>query len=138
MQMIHWEIIVNPGKWAVHPEGYIPGKDGCVFPDWQYQTLLLPHFHTGAIIVDEYDGAVFEGKQLDHLERNLQWALERYWGLENRTWQVTTLFEAFSDFKESSQKEEFSGKQICDLLEKTLEMIKRAKNLNAAIAFFGD
>jgi hypothetical protein len=135
--MLDWQIVISEKERTFLPN-YDPHKDGCWFPNLHYQTLLLPNFHTGAVIVDEYDGAVFEGKQLDYLERNIQWALERYEGLENRMWQVTTVFEAFSDFKESSQKEEFSGKQICDLLEKTLEMIKRAKSLNAAIAFFGD
>jgi hypothetical protein len=135
--MLDWQIVILE-KNRQHPEGYDATKDGCFFPDWQYQTLLLPHFHTGAVIADKYDGAIFEGEQLEYLERNLQWALDCYEGLTNRSWYVVTTFDTSANQIERTNQEQFSGNVICALLEKTLRMIARAKSLNAAIAFFGD
>ena len=132
--MIDWQIMVGFGKWSKFPDGYDRFKDGAWFPDFHYQELLLPHFHTGKCIVDEYGTTVFSGEELNRLELQLHWLLEKYEGLVEKRWTVTTQF----DGDEKSTVQIFEGQVICELLEKTLKMIAKAKSLNAQIAFFGD
>jgi hypothetical protein len=136
--MLDWQIL----KDSQYLPNYDRNRDGCWFPDWHYQELLLPHFHTGRVLVDEYSRTEFSGEELERLEANLRWALDRYEAKVD-AWQVTTeavttAASKVEDHNRSSSRVIFQRDIIVDLLEKTLALIQRARAEDACLVFFGD
>jgi hypothetical protein len=136
--MIDWQII----KDGEYPHNYDCNRDGCWFPDWRYQELLLPHFNTGHILIDEYGRTEFYGAELQRLEANLQWALDRY-DAKVAAWSVTVEVidpaqPAADPPNRTIERVVFERDVIVNLLEKTLHMIQRARAEDASLVFFGD
>lgn len=117
------------GEILAFPPGYDQQTDGCCFPDWSYQGALLVHFQTGSVIVDEYDGGLFKGADLGYLQKWLSWALDRYEGAPDSIDHLD-----LSSFESVPLKRDV----IVQVLSKTLEMIKQAKERNACLVFLGD
>jgi hypothetical protein len=136
--VIDWQILKD-GQFLPN---YDRNRDGCWFPDWHYQELLLPHFHTGRVLIDEYGRTEYCGDELQRLEDNLKWALDRY-DAKIGAWSVT--IEAvdppelsIEQISQTANRFVFHRDTIVGLLEKTLEMIQRAHAEDACLVFFGD
>jgi hypothetical protein len=66
--MMDWQITVN----GSFPAGWDEHVDGCWFPDFDSQRLLLPLFDAGDQPIDEYGGTEFDTAAVVRLRTHLR------------------------------------------------------------------
>jgi hypothetical protein len=124
MQMIDWKIVISKNN-QKFPEGCDATNGTCQFPDWESQKQLLPYFKAnGTKHLEDYDDVFFSGQELEQLRDSLEVALQQF----------TPRQFTPQQFIRPSSNRKIAREVLC----KTLEMIERARDLNATIAFFGD
>jgi len=109
------------------------------FPNWDLQNELIPYFTVDGNIVDCYDGAVFEGPQLDTLIMQLDIAITdiktkpKEWPISEERLQVY-----WDDVKSDSLAPLQPREQSIAVLERAVELAKQARKSNEKLHFVGD
>jgi hypothetical protein len=125
--MIDWQVRIeghNPPGWDTH-------RDGCWFPDFNYQRYLLPFFNVGETPIDEYGRTEFREGDLRRLREHLDY----YRGIfeaKPTAWSVTESAGG------QSRTIHLEQDKILAVIDKTLAMIEVALNGGGTIVFRGD
>lgn len=125
--MIDWQIIVNGN----YPTDRNEHSDGCWFPDFDTQRLLLPLFDVGDQPIDEYGGTVFDTAAVVRLRTHLRWQRSYFEG-KPALWTVSeTTINGVEELN-------LDRDEVLRIIDKTIEMASRAEALNAGFRFRGD
>jgi hypothetical protein len=67
--MLSWHVMpkvdTDQKNWISVRTEIMKTATACFFPDFDLQGELLPYFETDKLKIDPYDGAFFEGKDLE-------------------------------------------------------------------------
>ena len=125
--MIDWQVIVD----GEFPPGWDQHKDGCWFTDFDMQVLLLPYFDVGKQPIDQYGGTVFDQDDIKRLYMHLQDHRE-FFARREEKWQIFEKSNVVSNIFEVNRDD------IVKVLDKTIEICKKAIEMNGQILFRGD
>lgn len=125
--MIDWQVQIE-GR---DPPGWDHRRDGCWFPDFDYQAYLLPSFDDGGATIDPYGGTEFKDVQLRRLRDRL---LKLRITLQARP-AFWTVSEASGEPRRIILLER---KKLLAVVIKTLQMIDFALENGGSIVFRGD
>lgn len=125
--MIDWQVMVD----SRDPDGWDRHRDGCRFPDFDYQEYLLPYFDIGDVPIDPYGATGFHDGDLQRLRKHLHHLHDVVEG-KPETWSLTES----ANGKDSTIRLERA--KILALLDKTLEMIDFALSHGSVLIFRGD
>jgi hypothetical protein len=126
-RMIDWKVTVG----GQLPPDWESRRDGCWFPDFEMQHLLLPHFDVGDQPIDEYGKTIFESKAVARLRTHLS-AYRSQVEAQPESWSIT---------ERSSRGERIflvDREAVLAVIDKTLVMIEHALSRGGELIFFGD
>jgi hypothetical protein len=125
--MIDWKVTVG----GQLPPDWESRRDGCWFPDFEMQHLLLPHFDVGEQPIDEYGETIFDSGAVARLGRRLS----AFRG------QIESKAESWSITERSSRGEEtflVEREAVLAVIDKTLAMVEYALSRGGELVFSGD
>jgi hypothetical protein len=113
------------------PPGWDPHVDGCWFPDFDVQRYLLPYFDVGDQPIDEYGRTTFDRADIERLMRHLEWQRSRFEG-QPEQWSVAEGAES------GTVTLHLKREVVLAVLDKTLQMTRRALDCDGTLVFMGD
>lgn len=125
--MIDWQITVN----GEFPPGWNEHTDGCWFPDFDMQRLLLPYFDVGDSPIDECGGTVFDTAAVARLKAHLLWQRSYIEG-KPADWTVTETSD------NGAETIEVNREAALRVIDETIEMASKAVVLRGEFIFRGD
>lgn len=126
-RMIDWKVTVG-GQLLPDWESR---RDGCWFPDFEMQHLLLPYFDVGDQPIDEYGKTIFDSKAVARLRTHLS-AYRSQVEAQPESWSIT---------ERSSRGERIflvDREAVLAIIDKTLVMIEHALSRGGELIFLGD
>jgi hypothetical protein len=125
--MIDWQVVVD-GQFL---PGWDQDRDGCWFPNFDYQEFLLPYFDVGDSPIDPYNATEFGDADMRRLREHLMWCRATF-EAKSPVWSITETSD------NQSRTMSIDRERVLTVVDKTLGMIDLALARGGKLVFRGD